>query len=164
MFAHRGTTPDDLALQRAGADARESVVRAGALGGVEQAVLALAGCAASVIACGAGPDGARASVLVDSARLAIRLLERPLRNWRALAGMLTFWAAEMFAVWAGLAAFGFTMNEAALVTGFCTGMVFARRVAPLAGAGILTVILSLALWHSGAPLAVAVAGISPIVP
>ncbi len=197
LFAHRGTTPDDLALQRAGAGARESVVRAGALGGVEQAVLAVAGCAASVlvlclglsappldttlpwavipvpaamVACWAtarygsrlrGRAGwrARASVLVDSARLAIRLLGRPLRNWRALAGMLTFWAAEMFAVWAGLAAFGFTMNEAALVTGFSTGMVFTRRVAPVAGAGILTLILSLAVWRSGAPFAVAVAGV-----
>lgn len=38
-------------------------------------------------------------------------------------------------------------------------MVLTRRVAPLAGAGILTVVLSLAIWYSGAPLAVAVAGV-----
>jgi hypothetical protein len=49
FFAHRGTTPDDLALQEAGADRRESIVRAGTLGGVEQGVLALFGCLASIV-------------------------------------------------------------------------------------------------------------------
>ena len=196
FFAHRGTSPDDLVLQQAGAGARESVVRAMTLGGMEQAVLALAGCAASVIvlclglaapplnatlpwvivpvpaailACWAAARYAprlrhrtgwrgRLSVFLDSVRLARQLLERPLRHRLALAGMFMFWAAEMFAVWAGLAAFGFIMNGAALVAGFCTGMVLTRRVAPLAGAGILTVVLTLAIWYSGAPLAVAVAG------
>jgi uncharacterized membrane protein YbhN (UPF0104 family) len=196
FFAHRGTSPDDLALQQAGADVRESVVRAMTLGGMEQAVLALAGCAASIIvlslglaappldatlpwaivpvpaailACWAAARYAprlrrrtgwrgRLSVVLDSVRLTRQLLERPLRHRLALAGMSMFWAAEMFAVWAGLAAFGFIMNGAALVAGFCTGMVLTRRVAPLAGAGILTVVLSLAIWYCGAPLAVVVAG------
>jgi uncharacterized membrane protein YbhN (UPF0104 family) len=196
FFAHRGTSPDDLALQQAGADVRESVVRALTLGGMEQAVLALAGCAASIVvlclglaapplsatlpwaiipvpaailACWAAARYAprlrrrtgwrgKLSVFLDSVWLTRQLLERPLRHRLALAGMFTFWAAEMFAVWTGLAAFGFTMNGAALVAGFCTGMVLTRRVAPLAGAGILTVVLSLAIWYSGTPLAVAVAG------
>ena len=39
------------------------------------------------------------------------------------------------AVWAGLAAFGYEMNGAALFVGFATGMVFTRRTGPLAGAG-----------------------------
>lgn len=90
--------------------------------------------------------------------LAGRLLERPLRHRLALAGMIVFWAAEIFAVWAGLAAFGVAMNGAALTAGVCTGMVFTRRVAPLAGAGTLTLVLPLAIWYCGAPLAVAVAG------
>jgi hypothetical protein len=197
FFTHRGTTPDDLVLQQAGADVRESVVRAGTLGGLEQAGLAVAGCVAAVVAlclrlamlpldatlpwaiipvpaaivawwaaerCGvrlSGRSGWRGSVcvLADSGRLAVKILARPVRHWAALAGMLTFWGGELFAVWAGLAVFGFGMNWAALVVGFATGMVFTRRVAPLAGAGILTLILSLAIWCSGAPLAVAVAGV-----
>lgn len=196
FFAHRGTSPDDLALQQAGADVRESVVRAVTLGGMEQAVLALAGCAASIIVLCLGltapPLGdtlpwviipvpaailaswaaaryaprlrrrtgwrGRLSVILDSVQLTRQLLERPVRHRLAHAGMFMFWAAEMFAVWAGLAAFGFNMNGAALVVGFCTGMVFTRRVAPLAGAGILTLVLSLAIWYTGAPFAVAVAG------
>ena len=50
------------------------------------------------------------------------------------------------------------MDRAALVCGFCTGMVFTRRVTPLAGAGTMTLILPVTIWTCGAPLAVAVAG------
>lgn len=73
--------------------------------------------------------------------------------------MALFWAADAFALWAGLAAFGTQMNAAALTVGFCTGMVFSRRIGPLAGAGILALILPLTLWVSAAPLAAAVAGV-----
>ena len=171
FFAHGGRTPGDLALQQAGADRRDSYVRAATLGGMEQGVLALFGCAASlfvvfrglalpaadvtwpwaiipvpaaVLAVWAAERYASrlrdhpgwrgyASVFLDSIRLATALFRRPLRHRSALGGMLTFWAAEIFAVWAGLAAFGLTMDGAALVCGFCTGMVFTRRVTPLAG-------------------------------
>ena len=73
--------------------------------------------------------------------------------------MALFWAGDAFAVWTGLAAFGFRMDPAALVVGFATGMVFTRRTGPLAGAGILALALPVSLWYSGAPLAVAVAGV-----
>jgi hypothetical protein len=73
--------------------------------------------------------------------------------------MALFWAADAFAAWAGLAAFGYHMNAAALYVGFATGMVFTRRTGPLAGAGILALCLPLTIWYSGAPLAVAVVGI-----
>jgi hypothetical protein len=51
------------------------------------------------------------------------------------------------------------MNAAALFVGFATGMVFTRRTGPLAGAGVLALVLPLTIWDSGAPLAVAVAGV-----
>ncbi len=70
-----------------------------------------------------------------------------------------FWAADAFATWAGLAMFGFDMNAAALFVGFATGMVFTRRTGPLAGAGVLALVLPVTIWVSGAPLAVAVAGV-----
>jgi hypothetical protein len=196
FFTHRGRTPDDLALQEAGADRHESYVRAATLGGMEQGVLALFGCAASVVVLVRGlalppadvtwpwaiipvpaavivvwaavryaprlrgRTGWRGwiSVLVDSVQLAVALFRRPLRHRSAVGGMLTFWAAEMFAVWAGLAAFGLRMDGAALICGFCTGMVFTRRVTPLAGAGTMTLILPVTIWTCGAPLAIAVAG------
>lgn len=74
-------------------------------------------------------------------------------------GMALFWAADGFAVWAGLAAFGFRMDGAALFVGFATGMVFTRRIGPLAGAGVLTLVLPVMIWTCGAPLAVAVTGV-----
>jgi hypothetical protein len=50
------------------------------------------------------------------------------------------------------------MNAAALFVGFATGMVFTRRTGPLAGAGVLALVLPLTLWYSGAPFAAAIVG------
>jgi len=74
--------------------------------------------------------------------------------------MALFWAGDALAAWAGLAAFGVLMNGAALLVGYCTGMLFTRRTAPLAGAGTLTLILPLTIWASGAPLATAITGVA----
>jgi len=52
------------------------------------------------------------------------------------------------------------MNGAALIVGYCTGMVLTRRTAPLGGAGTLTLILPLTIWASGAPLATAITGVA----
>jgi uncharacterized membrane protein YbhN (UPF0104 family) len=73
--------------------------------------------------------------------------------------MALFWAADAFAVWAGMAAFGFRMGVAELIVGYATGMVFTRRTGPLGGAGFLALFLPLCLWYCGAPLAGAVAGV-----
>jgi hypothetical protein len=73
----------------------------------------------------------------------------------AIAGMALFWAADALAVWSGLAAFGVRMNVAAFFVGFATGMICTRRAAPLAGAGLLTLALTLSIWVSGVPLATA---------
>ena len=105
--------------------------------------------------------GWRASmgVFLDVVCIARDLMLRPRRHGAAFAGMAVFWIAEAFAGWAALAAFGFFMNGAALIIGFGTGMVFTRRTGPLAGAGVLMVVLPATIWYSGAPLAAAVAGI-----
>jgi hypothetical protein len=70
-----------------------------------------------------------------------------------------FWATDAFATWAGLATFGFQMNMAALFVGFATGMLFTRRTGPLAGAGVLALVLPLTIWVIGAPFAVAIVGV-----
>jgi uncharacterized membrane protein YbhN (UPF0104 family) len=87
------------------------------------------------------------------------LFLNPRHWWFAVAGMAVFWVAEAFAVWAGLAAFGYRMNVFALFVGFATGMVFTRRTGPLAGAGVLAVALTLTIHYSGAPYAVAIVGV-----
>lgn len=98
-------------------------------------------------------------IFLESIHLVRELMARPLRRHPAALGMAVFWAGDACAVWCGLAAFGFRMNLAQLVVGFATGMVLTRRSIPLAGAGMLAVILPVTLWCSGAPVAVAVPGV-----
>jgi hypothetical protein len=102
---------------------------------------------------------ARVGTFLDSIHLIRVLFAHPLRWGPALWGMALFWATDAFATWAGLATFGFQMNMAALFVGFATGMLFTRRTGPLAGAGVLALVLPLTIWVSGAPFAVAIVGV-----
>jgi hypothetical protein len=98
-------------------------------------------------------------IFLESIQVVRGLLARPIHRPSAALGMALFWAGDAGAAWCGLAAFGCRMNVAQLVVGFATGMVFTRRSTPLAGAGLLTVVLPVMIWASGAPLAVAVVGV-----
>jgi len=198
LFDAGGIRPDGLVLQASGASRREAVVRVTTLTGMEQAILALYGCAASIAWLCLGPAGvpadftlpwsvipvpafaaafwlatrsrarlqgrpgwrARLAVFLDAVLLIRTLFARPVRHRGAIAGMALFWAGDALAVWSALAAFGFLINGAALIVGYCTGMVFTRRIAPLAGAGTLTLILPVTIWASGAPLATAITGVT----
>ena len=106
----------------------------------------------------AGWHGAVGTFL-ESIHLIRELFIHPWRWGPAVLGMALFWAADAYAVWAGLAAFGYQMGTAGLIIGFATGMVFTRRTGPLAGAGVLALVLPLTIWYSGAPLAPAVVGV-----
>jgi hypothetical protein len=97
--------------------------------------------------------------LVDTVLMVRCIFRRPVRNAGALAGMAVFWVGETFAAWAGLAAFGWGLNAGQLAVGFATGMLFTRRTGPLAGAGLMELILPLGLWTAGVPLAPAVLGV-----
>ncbi|HEY7147606.1 MAG TPA: hypothetical protein VH637_25445 [Streptosporangiaceae bacterium] len=101
----------------------------------------------------------KAGNFLDSVHIIRQLFIHPLRWGPAVCGMALFWAADACAVWAALAACGFQLGAAALFVGFATGMVFTRRTGPLAGAGVLSLVLPLTIWASGAPLATAVAGV-----
>jgi hypothetical protein len=198
LFSTGRIRPDGLVLQASGVTRREAMVRLTTLTGMEQAILALYGCAASIAWLSLGQAGvptdftlpwavipvpafaaafwlasryrarlqgragwrARLSVLLDAVLLIRTLFARPVRYRGAIGGMALFWAGDALAVWAALAAFGFLMNGAALLVGYCTGMVCTRRVAPLAGAGTLALILPLTIWASGAPLATAITGVA----
>lgn len=98
-------------------------------------------------------------LFLDSIHLIRELILRPRQYGLVSGGMVLFWLADAFTAWAALAMFGFEMNGAALIVGFATGMVFTRRTGPLAGAGVLMLVLPVTIWYSGAPLATAVAAI-----
>jgi uncharacterized membrane protein YbhN (UPF0104 family) len=76
----------------------------------------------------------------------------------AVAGMTLFWAGEVFALWAGLAAFGVSLPLPQIILADAIGYVLTRRAAPFGGAGFLDITLAMCLWASGAPLAAAIAG------
>jgi uncharacterized membrane protein YbhN (UPF0104 family) len=109
----------------------------------------------------AGQEGwrKRVRVFLDSIHIIKQMFVHPGPWWTAIAGMALFWAADAFAAWTAMAAFGFHMNAAQMFVGFATGMVFTRRTGPLAGAGVLALVLPLTIWVSGAPFAVAIVGI-----
>jgi len=76
-----------------------------------------------------------------------------------VAGMTLFWAGQIFALWAGLAAFGVTLLAPAVILADAIGYVVTRRGAPLGGAGLLDITLTMCVWACGAPLAGAIAGV-----
>jgi hypothetical protein len=98
-------------------------------------------------------------IFLDGIHLARALFRQPGTYAAALLGMTAFWLAESLMGWSALAAFGFRMNWAQFIIGFVTGMIFTRRTGPLAGAGLLDLILPVTVWASGAPLATAVVGL-----
>jgi hypothetical protein len=100
----------------------------------------------------------KTGIFLDSIHLVRRLFMSPGRHWPAVPGMAMFWAADMLAAWLSLAAFGYRMDGATFIVAVATGMVFTRRTGPLAGAGVLALVLPLTLWYSGAPLPAAIAG------
>jgi hypothetical protein len=103
----------------------------------------------------------RIGVFFDSAHLVHSLLRGPREHGLAVAGMAVFWGAEMFAVWSATAAFGFHMSALMVIVGVGTAMIFTRRTAPLAGAGLMMLALVPALWYgSGVPLAAATLGVA----
>lgn len=100
-------------------------------------------------------------ILLDSIHLVWVLIKSPWRHGGALLGMAVYWGAEMFALWAATAAFGFHMSALAVIIALGTGMILTRRTAPLGGSGILLLALVPTLWYgSGVPFAAAALGVA----
>lgn len=103
----------------------------------------------------------RVGAFFDTSHLVRAVMTRPRRHGVALAGMALYWAADMFALWAATAAFGFQMTVLSVIVAFGTGMLFTRRTAPLAGAGLMLVALVPTLWYGAAvPFAAATLGVA----
>jgi uncharacterized membrane protein YbhN (UPF0104 family) len=96
---------------------------------------------------------------LDSVALLGQLMRDPQCGLSAFAGMTLFWAGEIFALWAGLAAFGIRMSVPVVIIADAVGYVLTRRAVPLGGAGFIDTFLALCLWDCGAPLPAAIAGV-----
>jgi hypothetical protein len=73
------------------------------------------------------------------------------------AGMLGYWLAEAVSLYAAGRALGFSLGVGQLILGLATGYALTRRSMPLAGAGAMMVLMSLALHWVGVALVTAVA-------
>lgn len=98
------------------------------------------------------------SVVFDATHLIGAMFRDPFRYAGAILGMLLYWLADMWALWAAIAAFGYRMNGASLMVSFGTAMIVTRRTGPLGGAGLLGVAIAATVWYSGAPWPAAVLG------
>ena len=94
---------------------------------------------------------------------AIRVLFRLVCEWRAhwlgLVGATIYWAGDVLCLWASLHPFGATRSFAAIVLAHAVGYVLTRRTLPLAGAGIVEVLMPLTLVAAGSPFAGAILGV-----
>ena len=96
---------------------------------------------------------------LDSVALLGKLVRDPAWGSYAFAGMSLFWAGQVFALWAGLAAFGARVSVPFVILADAVGYVLSRRAAPLGGAGFIDAFLALCLWDFNVPLAQAIAGV-----
>jgi uncharacterized membrane protein YbhN (UPF0104 family) len=103
----------------------------------------------------------RLGMFFDTAHIVYAVMSRPRRHALAMLGMALYWGADMFALWAANAAFGFHMTVLAVIVAFGTGMLFTRRTAPLGGSGLMIVALVPTLWYGAAvPFATATLGVA----
>ena len=77
------------------------------------------------------------------------------RTLGAALGMSVYWAGDIFALWACIAAFlpEGRPSLSALILGYATGYALSRRTLPFAGAGAVEALLPFALTWVGVPLA-----------
>jgi hypothetical protein len=86
-------------------------------------------------------------------RLARLFVPPRLSGLGAAAGMSLYWAGDIFALWACLAAFSGRPSVSALIVGYATGYALSRRTLPYAGAGAVEALLPFALTWVGVALA-----------
>lgn len=94
---------------------------------------------------------------------AIAILFRLGREWRdhwaAFVGATVYWAGDVVCLWAALQPFHAAPRFAGVVIAHAVGYVLTRRTLPLAGAGIVEVLMPLTLAASGAPFSGAILGV-----
>jgi uncharacterized membrane protein YbhN (UPF0104 family) len=100
------------------------------------------------------------AVFFDGTHYVWVLFRHPVRCGAATLGMILFWGASMFSLWAAVAAFGLHMEAGTLIICYGTAYLATQRTAPLGGAGLLMCALVPTLWYVGkVPFAVAMVGV-----
>jgi uncharacterized membrane protein YbhN (UPF0104 family) len=108
-----------------------------------------------------GRDGWRGKLgdVLESISILFRLVREWRVHWGALAGASVYWAGDVVCLWASLQPFHAAPPFAGVVLAHAVGYVLTRRTLPLAGAGLVEVLMPLTLVAAGAPFAGAILGV-----
>jgi uncharacterized membrane protein YbhN (UPF0104 family) len=108
-----------------------------------------------------GADGWRGKLgdALDGIRILFRLAAEWRRYWPGFVGATVYWAGDVVCLWAALQPFDAAPAFAAIIVAHAVGYVLTRRTLPLAGAGVVEVIMPLTLVAAGAPFAGAILGV-----
>jgi uncharacterized membrane protein YbhN (UPF0104 family) len=96
---------------------------------------------------------------LEGIHLLFRLLAGFRTTWPAFAGSAIYWAGDVGSLWASARVFYDRPSVAGVVIAHAVGYVLTRRTLPLAGAGIVEVLMPLTLAAAAVPFSAAVAGV-----
>jgi uncharacterized membrane protein YbhN (UPF0104 family) len=108
--------------------------------------------------CKPGWRGTLGDVL-EGINVLFQLVREWRRHWPGLVGASVYWAGDVLCLWASLKPFHAAPPFAGVVVAHAVGYVLTRRTLPLAGAGIVEVLMPLTLAASGAPFSGAILGV-----
>jgi uncharacterized membrane protein YbhN (UPF0104 family) len=80
-------------------------------------------------------------------------------HWPGFAGATVYWAGDVLCLGACLAPFGAAPSIPGIIIAHAEGYVLTRRTLPLAGAGIVELLMPLTLTACGAPFSGAILGV-----
>jgi len=108
-----------------------------------------------------GREGWRGKLgdVLEAIHVLFRLLAGWRRHWPGFAGAAVYWAGDVLCLWACLRPYRASLPFAGVVIAHAVGYVLTRRTLPLAGAGVVEVLMPLTLLASGAPFAGAILGV-----
>jgi uncharacterized membrane protein YbhN (UPF0104 family) len=97
--------------------------------------------------------------VLDGIRVLFRLGREWRSHWPAFVGATVYWAGDVLCLWASLKPFDAAPEFAPIILAHAVGYVLTRRTLPLAGAGIVEVLMPLTLVAAGVPFAGAILGV-----
>jgi len=97
--------------------------------------------------------------ILTGIHLLFRLATQWRRHWPAFAGATLYWAGDVFCLWASLKPFGPSPAIPPVTLAHAVGYVLTRRTLPLAGAGVVEVLMPLTLVAAGVSFPGAVLGV-----
>jgi len=97
--------------------------------------------------------------VLEAIHVLFRLASEWRRYWLGFVGASVYWAGDVICLWASLKPFDAAPPFAGIVLAHAVGYVLTRRTLPLAGAGIVEVLMPLTLVASGAPFSGAILGV-----